>query len=105
MILEHVVLFGIENFQQGRTWIAAKICAQLVDFIKQEDRVDSSGFFHHLNDLAGQGADVSAAMAANLGFITHAAQRQADKLSSGRARNRFSQTCLANSRRTNEAKY
>ena len=102
VILEHVILLRVKNFQQRRTWIAAKICAQLVDFVKQQNRIDGSGFLHHLNDLAGQSADVSAAMAANLGFITHAAKRQPHKLSSSRARNRLAETGLADSRRTNE---
>ena len=74
MILEHVVLFRIENFQQGRARVAAKIRAEFVDFIKQQHRIDGAGFLHHLNDLTRQRADVGAAMAADLGFVTHAAQ-------------------------------
>ena len=36
---------------------------------------DVLAFFMRLNDLAGHRADISPAVAANLGFVTHAAQR------------------------------
>ena len=74
MILKHVVLFRIENFEQGGAWVAAKVCAELVDFVEQQHRIHGSRFLHHLNDLAGQSANVRAAMTANLSFVTHAAQ-------------------------------
>src|SRR5258708_19695713 len=41
-------------------------------------------------------------MTANLSFVTDAAERKAHKLSARRARNRFSETRLANSRGADE---
>ena len=102
MVLEHVILFRVEHFQQGRARVAAEICAEFVYFIKQQHGIDRAGFLHHLNDLTGQRADVGAAMSSNLGFVTHAAQRQAHKLSARSASDRFSQTRLANSRRADK---
>ena len=104
MVLKHVVLFRVENFEQGSARVAAKISAELVDFVEQQHRVHGAGFLHHLDDLAGQGANVRATMAANLGFVTHAAQRQANKLSAGGSRDGFAQTGLADSRRSDKAK-
>ena len=83
MVLEHPVLLGVKDFQERRGGIAAEIRGHLVDFIEHEDRVLGAGLLHHLDDLAGQGADISPAVAANLGFIAHAAQRHADKLAPG----------------------
>src|SRR3989442_15457335 len=102
VILEHVILFRIENFQESRTRIATKISSELVDFIKQQNRIHSSGFLHHLNDLSGQRANVGATMATNLSFITDAAQREAHELPSGGSGDRFSETCLTDSRRPYE---
>src|SRR5438132_293420 len=102
MILEHVVLFRIENFQQRRTRIAAKVRAELVYLIEQQHRVYGSGFLHHLNNLARQSADVSASVTANLSFIPHAAKAEPHKLATSSSRDRFPQTRFANSRRTDE---
>ena len=102
MILEHVVLFRIEHFEQSRARIAAEVRAEFVDFVKQQHRIHRSGFLHHLDDLSGQRADVGATMTANLSFVTDAAQRKAHKLSASCARNRFSQTRLADSRRADK---
>jgi hypothetical protein len=103
VILEHVILFRIEHFEQGRARIAAEIRAELVDFIQQQHGIHRAGFLHHLNDLTGQRANVGATMTANLSFIAHAAQRQAHKLATGGAGDRFAETRLADSRRADKA--
>src|SRR5712692_6369484 len=102
MILEHMVLFRIEHFEQSRARIAAKIRAQLVDFVEQQHRIYRSGFLHHLDNLSGQSADVGSSMTANLSLVTDAAQRQAHKLSTRSAGDRFSETRLADSRRADK---
>src|SRR5688572_2416507 len=73
VILERVVLFRIEHFEQGSTWVAAEVRAKFVDFVEQQHRINRAGLLHHLDDLTGQSADVRATMSANLSFITHAA--------------------------------
>ena len=83
VILEGGVLLGVENFEQRRGGIAAEVGGDFVDFVEQEDGILGAGALHVLDDLAGHGADVGAAMAANLGFVAHAAQREADKFAAG----------------------
>ena len=53
MILKHMVLLRIEDFEQRRARVAAKVRAQLVDLVEQQHGIHSAGFLHHLNDLAG----------------------------------------------------
>jgi hypothetical protein len=103
VIHEHVVLFGIEHFEQRRRRIAAEIHRHLVDFVQHEDRVLGAGLLHHLDDLAGQRADVGAAMAADLGFVAHAAERHADELAAGGLRDRHPERGLADAGRSDEA--
>src|SRR5713226_7922176 len=104
MILEHMVLFRIENLEQSRARIAAKIRAQLVDFVEQQHRIARSAFLHHLDNLSGQSADVGSSMTANLRLVTDAAERQAHELSARRAGNRFAETGLADSWWAHETK-
>ena len=51
----------------------------------------------------GIDADVGAAMAANLGFVAHAAERDAHELPLHRARDRLAERRLADARRADEA--
>ena len=102
VIDEHEILFGIEHFEQRRGRIAAEIHRHLVDFIEHEDRVLGAGLLHHLDDLAGQRADVGAAVAANFGFVAHAAERHADELAAGGLGDRHAQRSLADARRSDE---
>ena len=48
--------------------------------VEQEERVDSAGFLHHLDDLAGEGADVSAPVTTNFRLVTYSAERKANEL-------------------------
>ena len=86
VIEERAVLLGIQHFEQRRRRVAAEVHRHLVDFVEQEHRVHRAGLLHHLDDLAGEGADVGAAVAADLGLVTHAAERQPDELAVHRAR-------------------
>jgi len=56
-----------------------------------------------LDDFAGQRANVGAAMAADFGFVTYSAERDAHELAPGGARDRFSERGLAHARRPDEA--
>src|SRR5208282_4807779 len=58
---------------------------------------------HHLDDLAGQRADIGAAMAANFRFVANAAERDADELASGGAANGHRERRFADARRPEEA--
>src|SRR5258705_1703511 len=97
MILESVILFWIQNFQQGCAWIAPEVSAQLVYLVQKQHRINGSGFFHHLNDLPRQCTDISAAVTANLGLIAHPTEGESHKLTVSGACDRFPPTCLAHS--------
>ena len=103
VVAERRVLLGIERFEQRRSGIAAEVASNFVDFVEHEDRIFRLGAANALNDLSRQRADVSAAMAADLGFIVHAAEREPHEFASQRARNRFSERSLADAGRSDEA--
>ncbi len=103
MIGERVVQLGIEDFHQRGGWIAAEIHGHLVDFVEDENRIDRAGLLHHLDDLAGKGADVGAAMAADFGFIANAAEGDADEFAAGGMADGHGQGSLANAWRADEA--
>ena len=75
-----VVLLGVEHLEQRRRRVAAEVGRHLVDLVEQEDRVVRARLLQRLDDLAGQRADVRAAVAADLRLVAHAAERQAHEL-------------------------
>src|SRR5271169_1366669 len=72
MVVESAILLGVEHFEQGRRRIAAEVGRHLIDLIEQQHGIARTGLAHALDDLAGKGADVRAAMATNLGLVAHA---------------------------------
>ena len=68
--------------------IAAEVAAELVDLVEHADGVVGFGALQALNNLAGQRADIGAAMAANFGFIVHAAEGRCER-TCGRAHERW----------------
>ena len=103
MIAEREILLRVEHFEQRRRRIAAVVGADLVDLVEHEDRIRRRGLIDALNDAAGQGADVGAAMAADFGLVAHAAERNADELAVERAGDRAAERCLADAGRADEA--
>src|SRR5438093_10482019 len=77
MIGERVVLGRVQHFQKRCGRVAAEIGADLVEFIEQNYRVAALDAAQGLDDASRQGADVSAAVAANLGLVSHATQGDA----------------------------
>ena len=80
VIGERVVLRRVEHFEQCRGRIALERDAELVDLVEQEDRVLGAGLLHPLDDPARHRTDVGAAMAADVGLVAGAAERDADVL-------------------------
>ena len=103
VIHEHVILFWIEHFEQGRGRVATEVHRHLVDFVQHEDGIPGAGLLHHLKNLARQGANVCPAMAANLGLIAHAAEGKPDEFAPGSLRDRHAQRGLADARGTHKA--
>ncbi len=105
MIVEVVVLLRVQHLEQCRGRIAAHVAAHLVDLVEQEQRVAHAHLGHLLDQTARHGTDVGAAMAANLGFVTHTAQRHANKLAIGRTCNGFGEGRLADTGRPYQAEH
>ena len=103
VIVEGAVLLGIEHFEQRRRRIAAEVGRHLVDFVQQHHGVGGSRLAHPLDHFAGQRADIGAPMAADFGLVAHAAERHADELAAGRARDRLAERSLADARRSDQA--
>ena len=103
MVGEGVVLLGVEHFQEGGGRVAAEIGAELVDFVEHHDGVVGAGLAEFLDDAAGECADVGAAMAADVGFVAHAAQRDAHEVAAQRCGDGFAEAGFADARRADEA--
>ena len=103
VVVERVVLLGIEHLEQGRGRIAAEIGAHLVDLVQQEQRIRGLRLAHRLDDLAGHRADIGAPVAADLGLVAHAAERHAHELAAGRLRDRLAERGLADAGRPDQA--
>ncbi len=103
MIAKGRVLLRVEDLEQGRGRVAAEVGADLVDLVEHEHRVAGTGLVDPLQDAARQRADVGAAMAADLGLVADAAERQADELAPQRAGDGAAERGLADARRADEA--
>ena len=103
VVAELVVLLGVQNLQQSAGRVAPEIGAQLVDFVKQEQRVARADLVQVLQHFARHGADVGAAVAADLRLVAHAAQRHAHVLAARRLGDGLAQRGLAHARRPHQA--
>ena len=103
VIVEGVVLLRVEHLQQGGGGVAPEIGAHLVDLVEEEERVRRLRLLHRLDDLARQRADIGAAVAADLGLVADAAEREAHEVAPRRARHRLAEGGLADSGRANQA--
>ena len=103
VVVEGRVLFRVQHLQQGAGRIAAPVGAHLVDLVEQEEGVGGLGLLHRLDDLAGHRADVGAPVAADLGLVAHAAQRQAHELAPRRLGDRAAERGLADAGRADQA--
>ena len=102
VVAERVVLGGVEHLEQRRGGISAPVCADLVDLVEHDHRVHRPGVAERSNEPAGEGADVRAAVAADLGLVADPAERHADELAPGRACDGLADRGLARARRADE---
>ena len=103
VIAERVILRGVEHLEQRRGGIALVADGNLVDLVEHEHRVHRASLLQRLHDASWNRADVGAPVAANLGFVAHAAERDADELPVHGTRDRLSQRRLADAGRSDEA--
>ncbi len=105
VVVEVVVLFGVENFQQRRCRIATHVAAHLVDLVEQEQRVAHTDLGHLLNQSPWHRADVGTPMTTNFGFITYTAQGHAHELAVRGTSNRLGKRGLAHAGRPYQAEH
>ena len=97
-----MVLRRVEHLEQRRRRIAAPVGADLVDLVEEDDRVHRAGVAERAHQAAGQGADVGAPVAADLGLVADAAERHADELAAERLRDRLADRRLAGAGRADQ---
>ena len=102
VVAERVVLGRVEHLEQGRRRVAAPVGADLVDLVEHDHRVHRAGIAQRAHQPPRQGADVRAPVAADLGLVADAAERHADELPPGRARDRLADRGLAGARRADQ---
>ncbi len=103
VVVEEVdVLLGIEGFQQRRGGIALVALAHLVDLVEHDHRVHHFDVFQCLHQLARLRADVGAAMALDLGLVTHAADAEAVERSTQGLGDGLADAGLAHARRPHQ---
>ena len=103
VVAEGRVLLGVEHLEQRRGRIAVEAGAELVHLVEHHHRVARAGLADRLDDVAGQRADIGAAVAADLGLVVHAAEAEPRELAAGRARDALAERGLADAGRADEA--
>ena len=91
VVAKCLVLLGIEDFEQRRRRIAAEIAPEFVHLVQHQHRIVDAGPPDRLDDPAGHGADIGTAVAAQFGFVMHAAQTQPLELAAQRAGDRLAE--------------
>ena len=102
VVRERVVLRRIEHFEQRGGRVALERNAQLIDFVEQENRVLRACLLHPLDDAARHRADVGAPVAANIGLVPGATQRNAYVRPAHRTRDGLGDRGLADARRSDK---
>ena len=94
---------GSSTSSRRRGGVAAEVGAELVDLVEHHDRVARAGLADLGDDPAGHGADVGAAVAADVGLVAHAAEGDADELAAHGLGDALAQGGLADAGRADEA--
>jgi hypothetical protein len=103
IIPEIPVLLGIQYLQQCGRGIPPPVGAKFVHLVQHDHRVLGSDPSHGLQDPARQGADISSAVAADLGFIMHPSEAHAHEFSIERPCNGLAEGCFADPRGSDKA--
>ncbi len=97
-----MVLGRVEHLEESRGGVAAPVGADLVDLVEHDHRVHRPRIAERADEPARERADVGAAMPADLRLVADAAERHADELAPGRARDRLPDRRLAGAGRADE---
>jgi len=101
---KRAVLFAVKSFKQCRRRVALVVRAELVDFVKQNDRILSSCLLNCIYNPARHCADIGFSVASNFSLIACAAERNSRKASAHRRCNAFGNRGFTDTRRTYKAK-
>ena len=77
MIAEGLVLLGVEHLKQCRGRVAVRVGGQLVDLVKQNERIFDLCLYQRVDDTSRHGGDVCLAVTAYISFVAHTAERYA----------------------------
>ena len=84
VVVEVAVLLWVEDLEQGGGWVSLEVMANLVDLVEDDNGVVGLARLQGGDDTAGKGADVCAAVSANLGLVVQAAEGNAGVLATER---------------------
>ena len=103
MVVEAVVLLGIQHLQKGGGRISLVIAADLVNLIQQHQRIFHPRLPHTGRDAAGHGAHIGPSVSPNLRLIPDAAQGNAHVFLIQSSGNGAGNGCLSGSGRSHQA--
>ena len=103
VIAEGAVLLPVQGLEQGRRRVAPVVGAQLVDLVQNHQGVAGARLDDAADDAARHGAYVGPPVAADLGFVVHAAEGDAHQLAVGRRGDALGDAGLAGPRRADQA--
>ena len=102
VIAEGAVVRGIEYLHEGSRGIPAPVAVELVELVQENHRVVDAGLGEAVDDAPGHGADIRAAMPADLGLVPDASERDANEGAPERGGDAFRDAALAGARRARE---
>ena len=105
MIGEILVLFRIKHFKKSVRRVSLEICADLIHFIKQENRVIHSAVLDVGYDPSGDSSYICPSVSSDLSLVSYSAQRHSGEFSSCGSCYGFGYGSLSYSRRANQTDY
>ncbi len=97
------VLLGVENFEQSGSGIAFVVVPDLIYFVEHQHGVCHSGTLHRIDYAAGHRTYICTPVTSDLGLVVQAAERHSLVFPAQCLRYRFSDRCLADTRRAYKA--
>ena len=105
VVAESNVLFRVKNFEHCGSGVAAEVISHFIDLIQKDKRIFASCKFNRVHNASGHCADISFSVAADVGFIFYAAERDSGIFSSHCSGNVFCNGSFTDTGRTDKADY
>ena len=97
------VLLWVENFEQSGSGIALVVVPDLIYFVEHQHGICHSGPLHSIDYAAGHRTYICTPVTSDLSFVVQAAERHSLVFPAQSLRHRFSDRCLADTRRAYKA--